>query len=99
MTVVPLTRGSSETCPGWQQDELQALLGLYAAYRDDESASGWAVGATEAGEPQFYILGPKPEQDCVLCISRVGRTVVVEDGGGHCLLESSSFGAVIDGAR
>ena len=34
-------------------------------------ASGWEVGVTENGDPQVYLIGPPPDHDCILCISRV----------------------------
>ena len=44
---------------------------------------GWDVGVTEIGDPQFYLLGPPPHEECILCISRLGRVYVLEDGAGQ----------------
>ena len=45
---------------------------------------------TEHGDPQVYLMGPPPSYDCILCISRVGRHYVIEDGQGRVLLEHDS---------
>jgi hypothetical protein len=50
-------------------------------------ASGWDVGMTEQGDPQIYLLGPPPDYDCILCISRLGGRYVIEDGSGRVLFE------------
>ena len=81
MTVVAFKSppGDSET---WRHDELQQLVGVFAAHAARGDATDWAVGTTESGDPQFYILGVRPAQDCVLSVSRLGRDYVLENGEG-----------------
>jgi hypothetical protein len=97
MTVIPFARASGIQ-RGWQQSELQQLAGLYAAQAAAGEAGGWDVDATEAADPQFYLLAPGPEQDCLLCVSRVGRIYVLEDGNGGLLAENQQLGPVVDTA-
>jgi hypothetical protein len=44
--------------------------------------------ATERGGPQFYLLGPAPEHDCALCVSRLAQGYVLEDGIGRLIGEA-----------
>jgi hypothetical protein len=82
MTVVRLTP-RKEAAPGpWRGDELRELEGIFAAFVHQGDAADYAIGATERGDPQFYVIAPQPDADCVLCISRVGGSYLVEDGGG-----------------
>ena len=78
--------------PEWQTPELQKLLAGCAASLKKGDASGWAVGQTEAGDPQLYLLGPAPDYDCVVCVSRVGRLYLLEDGNGKILFEHRNLG-------
>jgi hypothetical protein len=72
---------------GWQFTEVQKLLSGCAASLANGEASGWEVGKTEAGDPQLYLLGPAPDYDCILCVSRLGGLYVLEDGSGTILFE------------
>ena len=72
----------------WSPDELQQLIALFRA---DAGGAGYAVGATERGEPQFYLLGPAPGHDCVLCVSRLAEGYVLEDGEGRLIGEAPSL--------
>jgi hypothetical protein len=72
----------------WSPDELRHLI---AVFRADAAGASYAVGATERGEPQFYLLGPAPEHDCVLCISRLAQGYVLEDGAGRLIGEAPSL--------
>ncbi len=47
----------------------------------------WEVGATEHGDPQVFLIGPPPDYECILSISRLGRRYVIEDGYGRLLYE------------
>ena len=49
------------------------------------------MGMTEVGDPQFYLLGRPPHDECILCISRLGRLYVLEDGHGQVLFEHNSL--------
>src|SRR5438128_594674 len=51
----------------------------------------WDVGATEAGDQQFYLLRPAPEHECLLCVSRLAHGYVLEDGAGRLLGEAPSL--------
>ena len=70
----------------WSPDELQQLIALFRA-----DGTSYAVGATERGEPQFYLLGPAPEHDCVLCVSRLAPGYVLQDGAGRLIGETPSL--------
>ena len=69
---------------GWRSDELRQLAALF-------ETNPWDVGATEQGEPQFYVLGPAPDYACVLCISRLAHGYVLEDGVGRILCEAPAL--------
>jgi hypothetical protein len=76
----------------WRSAELNVLIaGLAPTRIDGREAGGWAAGETEAGDPQFYLLGPPPQEECVVCISRLGRMYVLEDGAGRVLFEHNSL--------
>jgi hypothetical protein len=62
-------------------------------------ATGWEVGATESGDPQFYLMGPPPDHDCILCVSRLGSLYVLEDGTGRILREHDSLRALAETVR
>ena len=70
----------------WSPDELQQLIALFRS-----EGTSYAVGTTERGEPQFYLLGPAPEHDCVLCVSRLAQGYVLEDGAGRLIGEAPSL--------
>jgi hypothetical protein len=78
----------------WSETELDAIVGAL----NDALASGngreWEVGMTEKGDAQFYLLGPLPDQACELCISRIGRRYILEDGFGRLLFEHQSLALV-----
>ena len=86
-TVVPFLRRSERLPDGWQHDELQQIVAACSGSVSVGEASGWEIGVTENGDPQVYLIGPPPNYDCILCISRVGRYYVIEDGSGRVLLE------------
>jgi hypothetical protein len=70
----------------WREQELQQLVSLADAAR-----LSWGTGTTERGEAQFYVLGPAPEHDCVLCVSRLAQGYVLEDGAGRLIGEAPSL--------
>jgi hypothetical protein len=70
----------------WSSEELRALIALFRP-----ADEGFALGATERADPQFYLLGPAPEHECVLCVSRLGPTYVLEDGAGRVLGEATAL--------
>jgi hypothetical protein len=81
-------------CPTWRQSELDAILNAVSPVFELRGASSWEVSNTEHGEPQFYLLGPKPDQECILCISRLGQTYIVNDGEGHHIVDLSDLKAL-----
>ena len=72
---------------GWQFAEIQQLLSACANPLTAGEASSWEVGMTDSGDPQLYLLGPAPDYDCILCVSRLGGLYVLEDGNGQILFE------------
>ncbi len=70
----------------WRPDELQQLVAVADAANFD-----WDTGTTERGEPQFYVLGPAPDHDCVLCVSRLAQGYVLQDGAGRLIGETASL--------
>src|SRR5262245_32258949 len=76
---------------GWQSAELTRLTNACVSSLPSSEVGGWEVGATEIGDPQLYLLGPGPEHDCILSISRLGRLYVMEDGKGQVLVETNDL--------
>ncbi|MBN8919782.1 MAG: hypothetical protein J0H62_03585 [Rhizobiales bacterium] len=83
----------------WNAEELQQLIALFARQsRDSGAAVCWDIGATENGDPQFYILGPAPQFECLLCCSRLEAHYVLEDGIGGVLAEEKSLHHMLERA-
>src|SRR6188474_2280554 len=82
MSVIDFPRRGGD----WRADELRPLVSLAQAAR-----LSWDTGTTERGEAQFYVLGPAPEHDCVLCVSRLAQGYVVEDGAGRLIGATASL--------
>ena len=92
MKVVPfIARRSSVRTGPWTETELDPLFDACAAPMTRGSVGGWETGLTEAGDPQLYLLGPTPDYDCVLCISRLGGRYILEDGQGRVLFEHDAM--------
>ena len=83
----------------WQSGEMQSVVEACAASISSGDISGWAIGTTEAGDPQLYLLGPEPDHECVLCISRLGRLYVLEDGQGHVVFEHDAMSILAEQVR
>lgn len=79
----------------WSETELQTLTATLCNRGDQ----GWETGLTETGDAQFYLLGPQPEQACVLCVSRIGGRYILDDGKGRLLFEHRSLPLVVAHAR
>ena len=96
MSIVEFPR--SAVAPGeWTADELHRLIALFRA---DGAEASFAIGTTERGDPQFYLLGPAPEHDCVVCVSRLAQTYVLEDGEGRLIGETPTLdGFAVEAAR
>ena len=90
MNVVKFPRVQEPLPQGWQTGELTKLTNACVAVPNSD-VSGWEIGATEYGDPQLYLLGPAPEHDCILSISRLGRLYVLEDGKGQVLFENDNI--------
>jgi hypothetical protein len=96
MTVIRLEQAAH---PGeWRKHELNTIVGALTPAVSGGAASGWDVGATENGDPQFYLMGPAPHENCEICISRVGRTYILEDGEGRLLLDTGDLSALAERA-
>jgi hypothetical protein len=87
MTVVDFPSQYQPAPREWQSHELQRLRNACSAYLPRGHAVEWAVGATERGDPQLYLIGPAPDYDCILSISRLGRLYILEDGNGRIVFE------------
>jgi hypothetical protein len=83
----------------WQGIEINAMLAACGEALDRGAATSWHIGSTEAGDPQLYLLGPAPDYDCILSISRLGRLYVLEDGRGQVLCEHDAMGHLADQVR
>ncbi len=90
MTVIPF-RHRDDVRPGWAKSELDSIAAALTPALGRGDASQWVVAETERGDPQLYLLGPEPEQECILCISRIGGRYVIEDGTGGLLSERGSL--------
>jgi hypothetical protein len=99
MTVVNFPPRPKQLPPGWQAAELQRLITACAGCVPSGAGSGWEFGQTERGDPQLYLIGPEPEHECILTISRLGTLYVLEDGNGRVLLEHGSLMLLTDQAR
>lgn len=91
MTVIAFEPKQLQQDGTWQASELRLMQGTFAAELASGEASGWEAAATEVGDPQFYLLGPPPDEACLLSISRLGRAYVLEDGAGRVLFEHCSL--------
>jgi hypothetical protein len=89
MTVVMFPRAAQHG--SWQRIELQQFVSMSSDAIAMGEASTWYVGVTERNDPQFFLISPPPEHDCILTISRLGRLYVIEDGAGHVLFESNNL--------
>jgi hypothetical protein len=75
----------------WSERELDTILASLNVALLSGGGGGWETGTTERGDPQFYLLGPLPDQACQVCVSRVGRHYILEDGAGRLLFEHQSL--------
>ena len=91
MTVIAFAPREVHEAGGWRACELDRFVRTFAGELDRGDASGWDTGTTETGDPQFYLIGPPPEQDCILCVSRLGKLYVLEDGAGRLVLDNADF--------
>jgi hypothetical protein len=87
MNVIAFAPNVNRENDRWRADELEQIMEALALPLADGTAAEWDVGVTEQGDPQFYLVGPPPDDDCILCVSRLGRHYVLEDGAGAILYE------------
>jgi hypothetical protein len=99
MTVIAFPSGAQREGGNWPAAELNEIVETFALQLSSDEACRWDVGATEIGDPQFYLLGPPPHDDCILCISRLGRVYVLEDGAGKVLFEHNSLAVLAEQAK
>jgi hypothetical protein len=89
MSVVAFER--KQSAEAWSEAELDTLLASLNGALASGNGGEWETGVTEQGDPQFYLLGPLPDQTCELCVSRIGRRYLLEDGSGRLLFEHQSL--------
>jgi hypothetical protein len=99
MTVIPFPPQAMRGLRSWNQEELESLIAIFGAHASGNGAGSWAIGATELNDPQFYVLGPAPEEECLLTVSRVGGIYVLEDGAGRVLTDNTSLEMVSGWAK
>ena len=83
----------------WSESELNTIVAALNAALAPATGREWETGMTENGDAQFYLLGPVPEQACELCLSRIGRRYILEDGSGRLLFEHRNLDLVVLHAR
>jgi hypothetical protein len=83
----------------WSESELDAILAALNPLLASDNGRRWETGMTENGDAQFYLLGPLPDQVCELCVSRIGRRYILEDGSGRLVLEHQSLSLIAQHAK
>jgi hypothetical protein len=87
MSVIAFERRQSASL--WMDAELNTIReALQVTFSKGRS---YETGMTEKGDAQFYLLGPLPDQACELCVSRIGRRYILEDGSGRLLFEHENL--------
>ena len=98
MTVIAFQPKVLQLDGPWRTGEINMIVERLAPESSRGGARRWDVGITDIGDPQFYLLG-HPHDECILCISRLGRLYVLEDGHGQLLFEHNSLLALAEQAR
>ena len=83
----------------WSESELNTIVAALNTALAPATGREWETGTTENGDAQFYLLGPLPDQACELCLSRIGRRYILEDGAGRLLFEHRNLDLVALHAR
>ena len=83
----------------WSSSERNTIDTALNAALAPATGRGWETGTTENGDAQFYLLGSLPDQACELCLSRIGRRYILEDGSGRLLFEHRNLDLVVLHAR
>ena len=97
MSVVAFERKSATGV--WSESELNTIVVALTAALAPATGREWETGTTESGDAQFYLLDSLPDQACELCVSRIGRRYILEDGSGRLLFEHRSLPLVAQHAR
>jgi len=92
MSVVAFER--RQDAAAWTETELDTIVAALKASIAPATGRTWETGATENGDVQFYLLGPRPEEACELCVSRIGGRYILEDGSGRLLFEHRNLDLV-----
>ena len=92
MSVVAFER--KQNSGEWSERELSTILAALGAATAPGTGREWETGMTEKGDVQFYLLSPLPDQACELCVSRIGRSYILEDGTGRLLFEHRNLDLV-----
>ena len=79
----------------WSERELRAIVTALEKTLAPNTGRDWETGMTEAGDAQFYLLGPLPEQACELCVSRIKGRYILENGSGRLLFEHRNLDLVM----
>jgi hypothetical protein len=78
----------------WSDRELGTILAALRGAVAPATGRTWETGTTEHGDVQFYLLTARPDQSCVLCVSRLNDRYVLEDGSGRLLFEHRNLDLV-----
>jgi hypothetical protein len=79
----------------WTETELNTIVTALHAALAPATGRTWETGVTEYRDAQFYLLGASPEEACELCVSRMGRRYILEDGSGRLLFEHRNLDLVV----
>ena len=79
----------------WSERELRTIVTALDKTLAPGTGRNWETGMTEAGDAQFYLLGPLPDQACELCVSRINGRYILESGSGRLLFEHRSLDLVM----
>jgi hypothetical protein len=99
MTVIAFPAQRRPDCGNWRPAELNRVMASVAGSLERGEAGGWDIGVTESGDPQLYLLGPAPDHECILCVSRLGSLYVLENGTGQVLFEHGNLTALADAVK
>lgn len=86
---------SRQDAAAWTEAELNTIVSGLRAALAPAGGRTWETGRTEHGDAQFYLLGPRPEEACELCVSRIRGRYILEDGSGRLLFEHQNLGLVV----
>jgi hypothetical protein len=79
----------------WSERELRTIVTALEKTLAPGTGRDWETGTTEAGDAQFYLLGPLPDQACEWCLSRIKGRYILENGSGRLLFEHRNLDLVM----